>query len=329
MTTQHKSAPVLAVENLQTRLYSKRGVGYAVNDVSFELYAGQTLGLVGESGSGKSLTCLSVLRLNPQPASKVTGGKALFNGNDLLKMSNDELRSYRGKHIAMILQDPMRALNPVLTIGEQMNEALILHRQLQGEALHTAACELLEKVRIPNPAQGLRAYPHHFSGGMRQRVVGAMAMAGNPQVIIADEPTTALDVTVQEEFLALLKQLQNEAGLGVLLVTHDFGVVTRMCDKVAVMYAGRIVELAETGELFDKPLHPYTQALLKSVPDVSSREERLFSIEGQPPSVFAPLPGCAFAPRCPQATDRCRKERPEQVQIGNRKVSCWLYEEAL
>ncbi len=327
MTAQNNAAPILAVEDLQLHLFSKRGVGRAVNRVSFELYAGQTLGLVGESGSGKSLTCLSVLRLNPQPASRVVGGRVLFKGENLLDKSEEQLRAYRGKHIAMILQDPMRALNPVLTIGEQMNEALMLHRGLRGQALRTAACELLDKVRIPDPEQGLKAYPHHFSGGMRQRVVGAMAMAGDPEVILADEPTTALDVTVQEEFLALLKRLQREAGLGVLLVTHDFGVVTRMCDRVAVMYAGRIVETAETGPLFAQPLHPYTQALLRSVPDVALREERLFSIDGQPPSVFKPLPGCAFAPRCPKAMPRCQAQTPPDIQVGERKVSCWLYEE--
>lgn len=327
MAIRNDGAPVLAVENLQTHLFSKRGVGYAVNNVSFELYAGETLGLVGESGSGKSLTCLSALRLNPQPASRVVAGRAMFGGKDLLALDEDVLRTYRGKHIAMILQDPMRALNPVLTIGEQLNEALILHRGLQGQALREAACELLDKVSIPNPMLSLNAYPHHFSGGMRQRVVGAMAMAGQPEVIIADEPTTALDVTVQEEFLALLKTLQKDAGLSLLLVTHDFGVVTRMCDRVAVMYAGRIVETAQTDQLFEEPLHPYSRALLSSVPDVSFRQERLFSIEGQPPSVFEPLPGCAFAPRCSRAMDHCHTQRPPEIQINDRKVSCWLYKE--
>jgi len=321
------STPLIEVRDLQTHLFSKRGVGRAVAGVSFDLHAGETLGLVGESGCGKSLTCLSVLRLNPQPASRIVGGNVRFRGDDLLTKSEAEMRQYRGKKISMILQDPMRALNPVLTIGDQLYEALILHRGLRGRELRDAACELLERVRIPDPAAGLAAYPHHFSGGMRQRVVGAIAMAGNPEVLIADEPTTALDVTVQEEFLELLKSIQQQDGLGILFVTHDFAVVARMCDRVAVMYAGRIVETADTDTLFDAPRHPYTQALLRSVPDVSRRDERLFSIDGQPPSVFAPLPGCSFAPRCEHATERCRSSAPPPVQAGGRSVSCWLYEE--
>jgi oligopeptide/dipeptide ABC transporter ATP-binding protein len=320
-------SPILEVRGLQTHLFSKRGVGRAVANVNFVLHAGETLGLVGESGSGKSLTCLSVLRLNPQPASKVVGGEVLFHGDDLLNKSDAEIREYRGKKIAMILQDPMRALNPVLTIGNQLYEALMLHRGLRGQRLEDTACELLERVRIPDPAAGLNAYPHHFSGGMRQRVVGAIAMAGNPEILIADEPTTALDVTVQEEFLDLLKTIQNEAGLGILFVTHDFAVVARMCDRVAVMYAGKIVETATTDALFDAPKHPYTKALLRSVPDVSHKDERLYSIDGQPPSVFAPLPGCSFAPRCEFATDRCRSASPPEIDFGNRSVSCWLYED--
>jgi oligopeptide transport system ATP-binding protein len=321
------ASPILEVRRLQTHLFSKRGVGRAVANVNFILHAGETLGLVGESGSGKSLTCLSVLRLNPQPASRVVGGEVLFHGDDLLKKSDAEIREYRGKKIAMILQDPMRALNPVLTIGNQLYETLTLHRGLHGQRLKDTACELLERVRIPDPAAGLAAYPHHFSGGMRQRVVGAIAMAGNPEILIADEPTTALDVTVQEEFLDLLKTIQKEAGLGILFVTHDFAVVARMCDRVAVMYAGKIVETAPTDALFDAPLHPYSKALLRSVPDVSHKDERLYSIDGQPPSVFAPLPGCSFAPRCEFATDRCRSVSPPEIDFGIRSVSCWLYEE--
>ncbi|MBB5215531.1 ABC transporter ATP-binding protein [Parapusillimonas granuli] len=316
--------PLLRVRNLTTQLQSKRGTGLAVKGVSFDLYPGETLGLVGESGSGKSLTCLSVLRLNPKPASTVTGGEVLFESEDLLRISDDEMRAYRGKKIGMILQDPMRALNPVLTIGDQLFESLRLHKGLRGAELRRAAAALLERVQIPNPEQGLSAYPHHFSGGMRQRVVGAIAMAGSPSVLIADEPTTALDVTVQAAFLDLLKRIQREEGLSILFVTHDFAVVARMCDRVAVMYAGRIVETAPTAALFNAPRHPYTESLLKSVPDVDHKDERLYTIPGQPPSIFSEVRGCAFAPRCPYVMERCLKDVPPQKESGpGHTVSCW------
>jgi oligopeptide/dipeptide ABC transporter ATP-binding protein len=318
------SEPLLRVRNLTTQLQSKRGTGVAVKGVSFDLYPGETLGLVGESGSGKSLTCLSVLRLNPKPASSITGGEVQFESEDLLQISEAEMRGYRGKKIGMILQDPMRALNPVLTIGDQLYESLRLHKGLKGDELRSAAIALLERVQIPNPEQGLAAYPHHFSGGMRQRVVGAIAMAGSPSVLIADEPTTALDVTVQAAFLDLLKRIQREEGLSILFVTHDFAVVARMCDRVAVMYAGRIVETATTGTLFSAPRHPYTESLLRSVPDVDRKDDRLYTIPGQPPSVFSEVTGCAFAPRCPYVMERCRKEVPPQTSVGPvHTVSCW------
>ncbi|RIK86140.1 MAG: peptide ABC transporter ATP-binding protein [Hyphomicrobiales bacterium] len=326
MTQQ--AQPILQVRNLVTRIGGKRGFGNAVDDVSFDLMPGETLGLVGESGSGKSMTCLSVLRLTPPAATHITGGQVIFDGEDLLRKTGAEMRGYRGRRISMILQDPMRALNPVLTVGEQIFESLRLHRGLRGAALREAACELLERVRIPDPAAGLTAYPHHFSGGMRQRVVGAIALAGNPDILIADEPTTALDVTVQAAFLDLLKSIQRQDRLGILFVTHDFAVVSRMCDRVAVMYAGRIVETAPTDMLFDRPRHPYTESLLRSVPDVDRREERLYAIPGQPPSVFAPRTGCPFAPRCPRAMDRCRQETPPTRRLDDgHEVSCWLHEE--
>lgn len=319
--------PILQVRNLVTQLRGKLGFGHAVNDVSFDLRPGETLGLVGESGSGKSMTCTSVLRLTPPVATKITGGQVIFDGEDLLQKSEAEMRGYRGRRISMILQDPMRALNPVLTIGEQLFESLRLHRGLRGSALRQAACELLERVRIPDPAAGLSAYPHHFSGGMRQRVVGAIALAGNPDILIADEPTTALDVTVQSAFLDLLKSIQRQDNLSILFVTHDFAVVARMCDRVAVMYAGRIVETASTDVLFERPRHPYTESLLRSVPDVDRRDERLYAIPGQPPSVFKPLAGCPFAPRCPKAMSRCHAELPPKRTFeGGHEVSCWLHE---
>jgi oligopeptide/dipeptide ABC transporter ATP-binding protein len=324
---QSTSSPLLQVRGLETHIFSKRGIGRAVAGVSFSVDVRETLGLVGESGSGKSLSCLSIVRLNPTPASRIVAGEVLFRGDDLLKKSDSQMRDYRGKHIAMILQDPMRALNPVLTIGDQLFEALRLHKGLRGKLLKDKASELLERVRIPNPVSSLAAYPHHFSGGMRQRVVGAIAMAGGPKLLIADEPTTALDVTVQEEFLDLLKKLQAEENLGILFVTHDFAAVARMCDRVAVMYAGSIVETAPTEELFDSPRHPYTQALLRSVPDVTRKDDRLYSIEGQPPSVFSQKSGCAFAPRCEKATDRCRISTPPETGTASRTVSCWLWED--
>ncbi len=318
---------LLQVRGLCAQVRSKRGSGLAVNQVSFDLQRGETLGLVGESGSGKSLTCLSVLRLTPQPAIQVTAGQVLFKGEDLMRKSPAQMREYRGRRISMILQDPMRALNPVLTIGHQLFESLRLHRGLRGQALHDEACRLLARVQIPDPAAGLLAYPHHFSGGMRQRVVGAIALAGRPDILIADEPTTALDVTVQAAFLDLLKQIQAEDGLGILFVTHDFAVVARMCDRVAVMYAGRIVETARTADLFREPRHPYTESLLRSVPDVDRRDERLFTIQGQPPSILSPSPGCPFAPRCPRVMPRCHERMPPMRRTADgREVACWLYE---
>ena len=326
MTGNATASPILEVKGLETHLFTKRGIGRAVAGVSFALKAGETLGLVGESGSGKSLTCLSVLRLNPQPASRIVAGQVLFHGEDLLAKSDAEIRHYRGNKIAMVLQDPMTALNPVFTIGDQIYEALRLHRGLRGSRLKEVAAALLGRVRIPKPEERLSTYPHHFSGGMRQRVVGAIALAGSPSVLIADEPTTALDVTVQAAYLDLLKEIQAEEGLGILFITHDFAVVARMCDRVAVMYAGKIVETAPTGTLFDSPKHPYTEALLRSVPDVTKRDDRLYSIEGQPPSVFSPLPGCAFAPRCPYADEKCRTIAPPEIAVGpQQSVSCWRY----
>ena len=262
---------VLDVRDLRTHFFTRRGVGKAVDGVSFTLRRGETLGLVGESGCGKSMTCLSILRLHPRPASRIVGGQVLFRGEDLLQKSEPEMRRYRGRHLAMILQDPMTALNPVFTVGNQLAEPLRLHQRLRGRTLWQQAAEVMRLVRIPAPETRLGAYPHQLSGGMRQRAVGAIALSCNPDVLIADEPTTALDVTIQAAYLALLKEIQARVGLSILFVTHDFGVVARMCDRVAVMYAGKIVELADTRTLFERPAHPYTEALLHSVPDVQAR----------------------------------------------------------
>ena len=318
---------ILDVQALRTRLSAPQGTGMAIDGVSFRLRRGETLGLVGESGSGKSMTALSILRILPKPAASIAGGRILFEGVDLLALPESEMRAYRGRRISMILQDPLSALNPVLTIGEQIMEPLRRHKGLRGRALTDRAVELLSLLKVPAPRDRLRSYPHEFSGGMRQRVVGAIALACDPALLIADEPTTSLDVTVQAQYLRLLRQLQRDSGLAILFITHDFGIVARMCDRVAVMYAGRIVETADTRTLFAAPLHPYTEALLRSVPEMSvDRTGRLQAIDGQPPAVFARPPGCPFADRCPDVMAKCRELDPPTTPMGpDRDVRCWKY----
>ncbi len=319
---------VLSVRNLQSYFFGQRGVGKAVDGVSFDLHEGETLGIVGESGCGKSVTMLSIMQLNPKPASRIVGGQILLNGEDLLQKSSAEMRRVRGKSISMVLQDPMTALNPVLTVGNQLYEPLRLHQRLAGKNLFEKAIELMKSVRIPAPETRLGSFPHQFSGGMRQRAVGAIGLSCDPQVLIADEPTTSLDVTVQAAYLALLKDLQKDRNLSILFITHDFGIVARMCDRVAVMYAGRIVELADTRDLFSNPAHPYTEALVNSVPDVDERVDRLTSIDGQPPSIYAIGEGCPFAARCAYVMDKCRETYPDQTVLEDgRTVSCWRYNE--
>jgi oligopeptide/dipeptide ABC transporter ATP-binding protein len=301
-------------------------MGKAVDGVSFDLGRGETLGLVGESGCGKSMTSLSIVGLHPRPASRIVGGQILFDGEDLVTLSADDLRRYQGKRLAMILQDPMSALNPVFTINNQLSEPLRLHQHLRGRGLWDRAIELLTLLRIPAPERRLGSYPHQFSGGMRQRVVGAIGLSCSPEVLIADEPTTSLDVTVQAAYLALLKDIQKQTELAILFITHDFGVVARMCDRVAVMYAGKIVETAPTWELFDQPAHPYTEALLNSVPDVRMGTKRLYAIEGYPPSIYERSSGCPFAPRCPYVMPHCQEEYPPEVAVApGHKSSCWRH----
>ncbi len=317
---------VLSVRDLKTSFFGQRGEGKAVDGVSFDLHQGETLGLVGESGCGKSVTALSIMGLNPKPASRVVGGEVLLRGEDLMKKSTAQMRRIRGKDIAMVLQDPMTALNPVLTVGNQLTEPLRLHQKLRGRSLWERAVELMRQVRIPAPEARLRSFPHQFSGGMRQRAVGAIGISCEPQVLIADEPTTSLDVTVQAAYLELLKQLQSRSQLAIIFITHDFGIVARMCDRVAVMYAGRIVELSDTVTLFNKPAHPYTEALVSSVPDVNENPERLYSIEGQPPSIYGLGQGCPFAPRCRYVQDRCWEEYPPTIQLNaTQTVNCWRH----
>jgi oligopeptide/dipeptide ABC transporter ATP-binding protein len=319
--------PLLEVRNLQTYLFTRWGVVQAVDHVSFQVARGETLGLVGESGCGKSMTALSIVRLVPQPAGRIVGGQILLEGEDLLTRSEAEMRQLRGGKIAMILQDPMTSLNPVFTIGHQLMEPLRIHQGWSGRRLWEKAVDMLQAVRISAPQTRLSAYPHQFSGGMRQRLVGAMALACQPALLIADEPTTALDVTVQAQYLALLKDLQRQAGFGMIFITHDFGVVAEMCDWVGVMYAGKLVEMAPVRALFNQPRHPYSEALLQSVPTLE-RVERLSSIEGQPPLLYDLPPGCSFAPRCPYVMERCRQETPPRVGTGRQWAACWRVQES-
>ncbi len=320
--------PLLEVKDLQTRFFTRDGVVRAVDGVTFEVGAGETLGIVGESGCGKSVTALSLMRLIPQPPGKITNGQILFDGADVLKMDDDEVRGIRGNNIAMIFQDPMTSLNPVLTISRQISEALELHLKMDRSESRKRTVELLELVGIPSAKKRLDDYPHQFSGGMRQRVMIAMALSCNPKLILADEPTTALDVTIQAQILDLLKNLAREFRTAFILITHDLGVVAGMTQRIHVMYAGRIVEKADTGELFANPKMPYTWGLLRSIPRLDERrKERLVPIEGLPPDLIAPPPGCKFEPRCQYRRDICREKEPELTGIPNAKTDhearCW------
>jgi len=317
--------PVLDVRGLRTHLVTRWGTVRAVDGVSFSVSEGETLGLVGESGSGKSMTCLSIVRLVPRPAARILGGTVLLDGEDLLTKSEPEMQRIRGRKVAMILQDPMSSLNPVFSIGMQVREPVAMYHKLRGRALVERAADLLASVRIPSPGARLRAFPHQLSGGMRQRVVGAMAIAAPPRLLIADEPTTSLDLTIQAQYLALLEELQERHRLALIFITHNLGIVSRICDRVAVMYAGRIVEMGPVRQLFAAPAHPYTRALLESIPRLGAKLERLAAIDGQPPDLARLPDGCAFAPRCPQVMDRCRAEAPPEFVVGEGQVSrCWL-----
>jgi len=322
--------PVLEVTNLQTHFTTFRGtrVIKAVDGVSFALHEGETLGLVGESGSGKTTTCLSIVGLLPR-AARIVGGSVVFEGEELTRKSQRELRRIRGRRIAVILQDPMASLNPLFTIFRQVAEPAFFHQQLRGRTLRARVKHLLTAVRIPSPEWRMRDYPHQMSGGMRQRIVGAIALAGGPSLVIADEPTTNLDVTIQAQYLDLLKDIQRETGVALIFVTHNLGIVAKMCDKVAVMYAGKIVEHAPVRELFDAPKHPYTRALLGSVPKLGHKEP-LYSIPGQPPNPASLPAGCVFHPRCPEAVPQCMTEEPADVHLADGSVArCWLVNDVL
>jgi len=316
---------VLEVKDLKTHFFTRRGVVKAVDGVSFSVGEGETLGIVGESGSGKSISCLSIMRLVPEPAGRIVGGEILLDGDNLLKKSLSEIRRIRGSKISMILQDPMTSLNPVYTIGNQVAEPIKLHQKLDKQSAWGKAREMLSMVKIPAPEVRMKEYPHQMSGGMRQRIVGAMALSCQPRLLIADEPTTALDVTIQAQFLKLLKSLQKELNISLIVVTHDFGIVAKICDRVVVMYAGKVVENAPIRELFNNPQHPYTKALIDSLPKLEVDTERLASIEGQPPDLGNTPEGCNFAPRCNRAMDICRREEPSQTTVNEGHVmSCWL-----
>jgi peptide/nickel transport system ATP-binding protein len=320
--------PLLRVENLKTHFHTRDGIVRAVDGVSFEVGAGETLAIVGESGCGKSVTSMSILRLLPMPPARIADGRIEFDGRNLLELSEPEMRKVRGNAISMIFQEPMTSLNPVLTIGRQIAEALVLHRGMSQKEATARAIEMLRKVHIPEAERRITQYPHELSGGMRQRVMIAMALACGPRLLIADEPTTALDVTIQAQILELMRELHRETGAAIILITHDLGVVAEMAQRVVVMYAGRKVEEAPIEELFANPRHPYTRGLLGSMPhlgdSVNETGKRLVEIPGMVPSLRDPAPGCLFAPRCPNVIDRCTRDTPplEQYGVGH-WAACW------
>ncbi|MCY3572454.1 MAG: ABC transporter ATP-binding protein [Chloroflexi bacterium] len=316
--------PLLSVQNLSTSFFTSEGVVRAVNDVSYDLMPGQTLGLVGESGSGKSVSALSLLRLIPNPPGKIVNGEVWFDGEELMSVDDSRMREIRGNDIAMVFQEPMTSLNPVLTIGRQLTEAIELHMGLGRTQANERAIELLNMVGIPAAEQRLFDFPHQFSGGMRQRVMIAMALSCDPKLLLADEPTTALDVTIQAQVLEVMARLSRELGTAVIVITHNLGVVARYADRVNVMYGGRIVESGEAGEIYARPKHAYTLGLLESVPRLDARTGRLIPIEGTPPDLTNMPEGCAFAPRCRFVTDQCIEERPELVEFApGHLVACW------
>ena len=319
---------ILQVNDLHTYFFNRRGVTKAVDGVTFTLRQGETLGIVGESGCGKTMTALSLLGLVPKPAARIVSGEIILDGEDLTKKSDEEMRKIRGRKISMILQDPQTSLNPVFSIGNQVIEALGISEKTNRKSMFNRAVESLRSVKVAAPESRMNDYPHQMSGGMKQRVIGAISMASSPKVIIADEPTTALDVTIQLQYLNLLKDIQRETGMAIIFITHDFGIVARMCDRVAVMYAGRIVESADVRSLFNKPTHPYTQALINSVPQMD-RTDRLFSIDGQPPALWDLPEGCRFADRCQHARPQCHQEYPGVLRVGEGHVaSCWMLDQS-
>ena len=325
--TRINTETVLTVEDLRTYFTTRWGTVKAVDGISFDLRRGETLGIVGESGCGKSVTMLSLMRLIPIPPGRIVSGSIVLDGEDIIPISEQEMAQIRGSKIALIIQDPMTSLNPVFSIGNQVEEAIRIHQDIPKRTVKERALDVLRKVNIPAAEIRAKDYPHQMSGGMRQRVVGAMGISCQPQVLIADEPTTSLDVTIQAQYLKLLKDIQKESDLAIIFITHDFGIVAKMCDRVAVMYAGRIVEHGSVRDIFNNPSHPYTEALLASVPKMDRDVDRLFSIEGQPPQLHDLPLGCSFADRCPVVMDKCREQYPDSMQVSDGHVaSCWRVE---
>jgi oligopeptide/dipeptide ABC transporter ATP-binding protein len=339
MTTQSYTTPpedsvgnadgqvsLLEVRDLQTHFSTRWGIGKAVDGVSFAINKGETVGLVGESGSGKSMTALSILGLVPKSGGRIVGGEVLFEGRNLVGLPPGEMRKYRGRRLSMIPQDPLTTLNPVFTIGNQVAEPLRIHHLVPESGVVGRVLQWLRAVHIPDPESRLNSYPHQFSGGMRQRVVGATTFSAEPMLLIADEPTTSLDVTIQAQYLRLLKEIQARTNVAILFITHDMGIVANMCDRVAVMYAGRIVEEAPVRRLFEAPSHPYTEALLDSIPTLTGARGRLTSIKGEPPDLYDLPQGCYFAPRCTKVMDICRTEYPPTIAVEgeDQRAACWL-----
>ena len=324
MTKANDTVPVLSIKDLRTYFYAHEGVGRAVDGVSYHVSRGETLGVVGESGCGKSVTALSILRLIPSPPGKIVSGEIIFEGQNLLDLPLDKMREIRGNHIYMIFQEPMTSLNPVFAIGSQLSKVFILHQNLSKKAAKKRSIEMLEACEIPSPERIMREYPHQLSGGMRQRAMIAMALGCNPEVLIADEPTTALDVTIQAQILDLILRLKSEFGMAMILITHNLGIVAKAARRVVVMYAGEKVEEADVSSLFERPRHPYTIALMNSIPVLGRSEKFLEEIKGVVPTPYRSIQGCKFADRCPEAMERCQRERPQLKETGKgHLVACF------
>lgn len=317
---------ILSVKDLKTYFFTRAGVVKAVDGVSFSVKEGESLGIAGESGCGKSITCLSIVRLVPQPAGRIVSGKIVFEGQDLLLKKEKEMRQWRGKKISMILQDPLTSLNPCYTIENQVSEPFKIEGRNNGSNnIRQKVIDVLKRVKIPSSERRMRDYPFQFSGGMRQRVLAAMAIARDPRLLIADEPTTSLDVTIQDQFLRLLKEMQKQTNMGLIMITHDLGIVAETCDRVAIMYAGKIVERGTVENVFLNPAHPYTEALMEALPKMGSRKKRLFQIEGEPPNLLQLPGGCSFWPRCHKVMDICKTKSPPVTSLENGgEASCWL-----
>jgi oligopeptide/dipeptide ABC transporter ATP-binding protein len=317
---------ILSVEDLKTYFFTRAGVVRAVDGVSFAVNEGESLGIAGESGCGKSITCLSLVRLVPQPAGRIVSGTIFINGRNILTMGEEEMRQWRGKVISMILQDPLTSLNPCYTIGDQVSEPFKLEKDNgRRKNIKQQVIDVLSRVKIPSAGRRMKDYPFQFSGGMRQRVLAAMAIARNPRILIADEPTTSLDVTIQDQFLRLLKDMQSRTNMGLVMITHDLGIVAETCDRVVIMYAGKIVESGTVQRVYQHPAHPYTEALMEALPKLGSKKKRLFQIEGEPPNLLQLPKGCSFWPRCHKVMEICRFEYPPMTTLKDGgEAACWL-----